>query len=77
MRLILKHKRTPWISRIILAATIAYLVSPIDLIPDWIPVLGQLDDAVIVPAMYKLAMWFIPKEVIAECRDKIFPAESK
>lgn len=67
----LRHPRTPWPARIILGLAVAYLLSPIDLIPDFIPVLGQLDDLLIVPGLFTLALKLIPKEVVAECREKV------
>jgi uncharacterized membrane protein YkvA (DUF1232 family) len=63
-----KDPATPWSARIIIAATIAYAVSPIDLIPDFIPVLGQLDDLVILPGLILLAIRLIPADVAARCR---------
>jgi len=68
--LVLKDPRTPRVSKLLLGAAIAYLVSPVDLIPDFIPVLGQLDDLVIVRGLVRLAMRFIPREVIADCRER-------
>lgn len=67
-RRVLAHPHTPWLSRILLGAAIAYFVSPIDLIPDMIPVLGQLDDLLIVPGLFYLALRLIPAEVIHSCR---------
>jgi uncharacterized membrane protein YkvA (DUF1232 family) len=67
-RALLTHPRTPRISRWLLAAAIAYFVSPIDLIPDAIPILGQLDDLLIVPTLIYAALAFIPADVKAECR---------
>ncbi len=67
-RRVLKHPRTPRAARILLGAAIAYAVSPIDLIPDFIPVLGHLDDALILPILVWLAVRLIPKDVIAACR---------
>lgn len=69
-RLVLAHPRTPRASRFFLGAAIAYALSPIDLIPDFIPVLGYLDDVLIVPLLIWLALRLIPKDVIADCRRK-------
>jgi len=64
----LKRKETPIIAKIFAVIAVVYALSPIDLIPDFIPVLGQLDDLIIVPAFIALAVRFIPDEVFAECR---------
>ncbi len=61
-----KDPRTPWYARAVLGATVAYALSPIDLIPDFIPVLGHLDDALIVPAGFFLAKRLVPREVWEE-----------
>jgi len=63
-----KHPRTPWHAKVLLGAAVTYPVSPFNLIPDWIPVVGMLDDAVIIPALVWLAMRAVPPEVYAECR---------
>jgi len=68
--LVLKDPRTPRVSKWLLGAALAYLASPVDLIPDFIPILGQVDDLVIVPGLVWLATRFIPRAVIAECREK-------
>lgn len=60
--------RTPLIARVVALATAAYALSPIDLIPDPIPVLGYLDDLLIVPAGIALAIRLLPAEVIADAR---------
>jgi len=70
-RLVLKHPRTPRASRFFLGAAIAYAVSPIDLIPDFIPVIGHLDDVIILPVLIWFALRLIPKDVIAECRNRV------
>lgn len=70
-RLVLKDARTPWLARVLLGAAIAYLLSPIDLIPEFIPVIGQLDDLVIVPTLVFLALRLIPREVIADARRRV------
>jgi uncharacterized membrane protein YkvA (DUF1232 family) len=67
-RLILADPRTPKLAKWLLGLAIAYAVSPIDLIPDFIPVLGYLDDLLIVPALVILARKMIPSEVIMDCR---------
>jgi len=59
----LKDKDTPVLAKIIAAVTVAYALSPIDLIPDFIPLLGYLDDVIILPALIALTIRLIPKEV--------------
>ena len=63
-----RHPGTPWYARLLVAAVVAYALSPIDLIPDFIPVLGLLDDLVIVPLGLALAIRLIPATVLARCR---------
>jgi uncharacterized membrane protein YkvA (DUF1232 family) len=63
-----RDPRVPWYAKGIALAVAAYALSPIDLIPDFIPVLGQLDDAVIVPLGILLAVRLIPRELMAEFR---------
>jgi len=65
-----KDPRVPWYAKIWMGIILAYAFSPIDLIPDFIPVLGYLDDLVIVPAGIALAIKMIPEDVMAECRLK-------
>ena len=63
-----RHPRTPWYAKLILAAIVAYALSPIDLIPDFIPVLGFVDEIVLLPFAIALAVKMIPEDVMAECR---------
>ena len=65
-----KDPRVPWYAKVFIAAIVAYALSPIDLIPDFIPVLGYLDDLIIIPAGISLSLKMIPKEVLEECREK-------
>ena len=66
-----KDPRTAWYAKLIAFITIAYAFSPIDLIPDFIPILGYLDDLFIVPAGIALAIRLIPVEVLAEARETV------
>lgn len=65
-----RDRRVPWSAKALIGLVIGYAVSPIDLIPDFIPVLGQIDDLIIVPAGISLAIKMIPKGVLEECRQK-------
>jgi len=69
-RLVLKDRRTPWLAKAILGLAVAYLFMPFDLIPDFIPILGQLDDLVIVPTLAFLALSMVPESVVKDCRKK-------
>jgi uncharacterized membrane protein YkvA (DUF1232 family) len=63
-----RDPRTPWYAKALAAVVVAYALSPIDLIPDFIPVLGYLDDIVIVPIGLWLVLRLIPPEVVDDCR---------
>lgn len=63
-----RDPRLPWTARIVIALTLAHTFSPIDLIPDFIPVLGQLDDLVITPLGIALALRLTPPEILVEAR---------
>jgi uncharacterized membrane protein YkvA (DUF1232 family) len=65
-----KDPRTPWYAKLFAACVVGYAFSPIDLIPDPIPVLGYLDDLVLVPLGVALALKMIPPPVLAECRER-------
>ena len=66
--LTLKRKETPWFAKILAAIVVVYALSPVDLIPDFIPILGYLDDVIILPALIALTAKLIPKSVFADCR---------
>ena len=69
-RLVLEDRRTPTVAKIMLALAVGCLLLPFDLIPDFIPIIGHLDDAVIVPALVVIAVKMIPREVLDEARLK-------
>ena len=68
--LALKEKRTPWYAKIIAAVIVVYALSPIDLIPDFIPFLGYLDDIIILPTLIILCVKCIPNDVFESCRSR-------
>src|ERR687886_961976 len=65
-----KDSRVPWYARVFAGIVVAYAFSPIDFIPDFIPILGYLDDLVLVPLGIILVLKMIPPAVLAECREK-------
>jgi uncharacterized membrane protein YkvA (DUF1232 family) len=67
-RLLLTHERTPRAAKWILGIAVAYVVMPFDIIPDFVPVLGQLDDLIIVPTLIFVAFRLIPEPIIEDCR---------
>jgi uncharacterized membrane protein YkvA (DUF1232 family) len=70
-RRVLADERTPRTAKIFLGLAVGYLCVPFDLIPDFIPVLGHLDDAIIVPGLVYIALRFVPRELIAEHRTQV------
>ncbi|ABK19525.1 YkvA family protein [Syntrophobacter fumaroxidans] len=65
-----RDPRVPWYVKLLAAATAAYALSPIDLIPDFIPVIGYLDDIIILPTAIWLTVRLIPQEILAELRNE-------
>ena len=63
-----RDPRTPWYAKLLVAGIVAYACSPIDLIPDFVPVLGYLDDLVLLPLGIAWALQLIPPAVLVECR---------
>jgi uncharacterized membrane protein YkvA (DUF1232 family) len=63
-----RHPDTPWYAKLIVAGVVAYAFSPIDLIPDFVPVLGYVDDLILIPLGIAVAIRLIPPGVLAECR---------
>jgi len=72
---VFKHPKTPWYARLIAAGAAAYLLSPIQIIPSYIPVIGFMDDLVVLVVGFKLIQKSIPPEVLQECRDHAETAE--
>jgi uncharacterized membrane protein YkvA (DUF1232 family) len=72
-----KDPRVPWHAKVFAACVVAYALSPIDLIPDFIPVLGYLDDIILIPLGIVLTVKMIPPSVLEECRAKARSAQEK
>lgn len=65
-----KHAGTPLLAKLLCVLVVAYALSPIDLVPDFIPVLGYLDDVILLPCLIWLAVRLIPPDVLSECRTR-------
>lgn len=65
-----KDPRVPWHARLFALCVVAYAFSPLDLIPDFVPVLGYVDDLILIPIGISLAIRMIPNHVLLECREK-------
>jgi uncharacterized membrane protein YkvA (DUF1232 family) len=72
-----RDRRTPWYARALAVCVVAYALSPIDLIPDVVPVLGYLDDVILVPLGISLALRLIPPAVMASAREEAASAEGR
>ena len=66
--LALKDKDTPWVAKVFAALTVVYALSPVDLVPDFVPVLGYLDDVILLPALVALTIRFIPQKMFEKYR---------
>ena len=63
-----RHPETPWYAKLIVAGFVAYAVTPVDFVPDAIPILGLVDDLIFIPLAVALAIRFVPSTVLAQCR---------
>lgn len=72
-----KDPRTPWYARLVAACTAGYLISPIQLIPSFIPYIGFMDDLVVLFVGVKLLQKFTPPEVLEQCRERAEAAETR
>lgn len=72
-----RDPRTPWYTKVFIVCVVAYALSPIDLIPDPIPVLGYLDDLLLLPLGIYVALKMIPREVLTDCRAKAASGSEK
>lgn len=70
LHLAFRDPRVAWYARLFVAAVVAYAFSPIDLIPDFVPVVGYVDDLLLVPVGISLALKMVPEAVMDECRQK-------
>ena len=66
--LAVRHPLTPWYAKLVVAATVVYVVTPVDFIPDFFPVLGIVDDLIFIPVALAFAVRFVPAGVLADCR---------
>src|SRR5688572_10717316 len=65
-----RDPRVPWFAKLLAALIVAYALSPIDLIPDFIPILGYLDDLIIIPLGIAAVLRMVPAEVMNDCRTR-------
>jgi uncharacterized membrane protein YkvA (DUF1232 family) len=70
-QLVLKDKRTPLLGKVFLGLAVGYFFLPFDIIPDFIPLLGYIDDVVIIPTLIFIALKFIPPSIVQEYREKV------
>ena len=72
-----RHPQTPWYAKLVVAGCVAYAITPVDFIPDAIPVVGIIDDLIFIPLAIALAVRFIPAPVLADCRARSHDIEAR
>ena len=72
-----RHPDTPWYAKLVVAGCVAYALTPVDLVPDAIPVIGLIDDLIFIPIAVALAVRFIPEPVLADCRARSQEIEAR
>src|SRR5919108_6430293 len=72
-----RHPRTPWYAKLVVAGCVAYAVTPVDVIPDAIPIVGFIDDLIFIPLAIAFAVRFIPVPVLADCRARSRELEAR
>jgi uncharacterized membrane protein YkvA (DUF1232 family) len=72
-----RDPRTPWYAKLVVAGCVAYALTPVDLIPDAIPVIGLIDDIIFIPIAVAFAVRFIPEPVLADCRARSREIEAR
>jgi uncharacterized membrane protein YkvA (DUF1232 family) len=72
-----RHPETPWYAKLVVAGCVAYALTPVDFIPDAIPVVGLIDDLIFIPLAIALAVRFIPAPVLADCRARSHEIEAR
>jgi uncharacterized membrane protein YkvA (DUF1232 family) len=72
-----RHPQTPWYAKLVVAGCVAYALTPVDFMPDAIPVIGFVDDLIFIPIAVALAVRFIPAPVLADCRARSHEIEAR
>ena len=72
-----RHPHTPWYARLVVAGCVAYALTPVDFVPDAIPVVGLIDDLIFIPLAVALAVRFVPAPVLADCRARSVEIEAR
>jgi len=72
-----RHPHTPWHAKLVVAGCVAYAVTPVDFIPDAVPIIGFIDDLIFIPLAIALAVRFIPAPVLTDCRARSRELEAR